>query len=56
MTAATQCCWTNAVAGIYIAFVPVGTGYYGGVAITGTAVKLAVPQWKQVQKHAYTFS
>ncbi|MBC3845775.1 heavy metal-binding domain-containing protein [Winogradskyella echinorum] len=33
----------NAVVGIHIDFEPVGTGYYFGVSVTGTAVKVAVP-------------
>ncbi|MDT0558019.1 heavy metal-binding domain-containing protein [Ichthyenterobacterium sp. W332] len=31
----------NAVVGIHIDFEPVGTGYYFGVSVTGTAVKVA---------------
>jgi len=31
----------NAVVGIHIDFEPIGTGYYFGVSVTGTAVKVA---------------
>lgn len=31
----------NAIVGIHVDFEPVGTGYYFGVSVTGTAVKVA---------------
>ena len=31
----------NAVVGIHVDFEPVGTGYYFGVSVVGTAVKVA---------------
>lgn len=37
----------NAVIGIHIDFEPVGTGYFFGVSVTGTAVKVALPNLQE---------